>query len=132
MHKPYGQVFYIDCMRIDVYYFDHPSLKPSGRVLQRPPYPLLPHLTRPEYGSSTSVPENYIDNNTTYGQAQGIYLNKMVLPSLWKIFCERTGATAIVLLSHSIGAMVATISAGSYTGREGYPIGRAYHIRNRH
>ena len=79
-------------------------------------------LTRPGYGSSTPVPTEYIDKNTTYGQAQGKYLNSIVLPCLWQCFSERTRATAIVLLSHSIGAMIAIIAAGSHTGDEGYPL----------
>ena len=79
-------------------------------------------LTRPGYGSSTPVPTENIDKNTTYGQAQGKYINSTVLPFLWHRFSERAGATAIVLLSHSIGAMIAIIAAGSYTGSEGYPL----------
>jgi pimeloyl-ACP methyl ester carboxylesterase len=79
-------------------------------------------LTRPGYGSSTPVPMDDVDKDTTYAQAQGKYLNSVVLPYLWEQFSERTGATAIVMLSHSIGAMMATIAAGSYTGREGYPL----------
>jgi pimeloyl-ACP methyl ester carboxylesterase len=79
-------------------------------------------LTRPGYGSSTPAPMDDTDQDTTYGQFQGKYLNSTVLPALWRLFSERTGTTAIVLLSHSIGAMISTIVAGSYTGTEGYPL----------
>ncbi|KAJ5153901.1 uncharacterized protein N7500_009340 [Penicillium coprophilum] len=79
-------------------------------------------ITRPGYGSSSPVPMDDMDEETTYGQAQGKYLNSTVLPFLWEQFKERSGATGMVLLSHSIGAMIATITAGSYTGTEGYPL----------
>ncbi|KAJ5376157.1 hypothetical protein N7509_013043 [Penicillium cosmopolitanum] len=79
-------------------------------------------LTRPGYGSSTSAPIDDPDQDTTYGQVQGKYLNSTILPAIWQEFGKHTGATAIVLLSHSIGAMISTIVAGSYTGREGYPL----------
>lgn len=79
-------------------------------------------LTRPGYGSSTPAPIDDTDQNITYGQVQGKFLNSTILPALWQEFGSRTGATAIVLLSHSIGAMISTIAAGSYTGCEGYPL----------
>ncbi|KAJ5759495.1 hypothetical protein N7520_006651 [Penicillium odoratum] len=79
-------------------------------------------LTRPGYGRSTPVPMDSDDEDATYGQVQGKFLNSTVLPRLWQQFRERSGATTIVLLSHSIGAMVATISAGCYKGTEGYPL----------
>ena len=64
----------------------------------------------------------HIYKSTTFGQAQGNYHKSIVLPCLWQRFSERTRATAIVLLSHSIGAMIAIIAAGSYTGNEVYPL----------
>ncbi|KAJ5971266.1 uncharacterized protein N7479_001184 [Penicillium vulpinum] len=79
-------------------------------------------LTRPGYGSSSTVPMDAMDKDTTYGQAQGKYLNSTVLPFLWEQYGKSSGATGIVLLSHSIGAMIAIIAAGSYTGTEGYPL----------
>ncbi|KAJ5371924.1 hypothetical protein N7517_003930 [Penicillium concentricum] len=79
-------------------------------------------LTRPGYGSSSPVPTDDRDEDTTYGQAQGKYLNSIVLPFLWEQFKERSGATGIVIMSHSIGAMISIIIAGSHTGTEGYPL----------
>lgn len=80
-------------------------------------------LDRPGYGSSTVVPAGAGDDES-YAQRQGKILNSTILPSLWGEFGKRCGAAAIVLLAHSIGAMVATIAAGSYTGtdRDGYPL----------
>ncbi|GKZ51875.1 hypothetical protein AbraIFM66951_007893 [Aspergillus brasiliensis] len=77
-------------------------------------------LDRPGYGASTPAPD--VENAPTYAQAQGIYLNSVVFPVLWQAFAERAEASAMVLLSHSIGAMIATIAAGSYTGLEDYPL----------
>lgn len=77
-------------------------------------------IDRPGYGASTPAPD--VENATTYAQAQGIYLNSVVFPALWRTFSDRAEASAIVLLSHSIGAMMATIAAGSYTGLENYPL----------
>ncbi|KAJ6024473.1 Alpha/Beta hydrolase protein [Penicillium herquei] len=69
-------------------------------------------IDRPGYGASTLAPD--VENASTYAQAQGIYLNSVVFPALWQAFADRAEASAIVLLSHSIGAMIATIAAGSY------------------
>ena len=77
-------------------------------------------IDRPGYGESTPAPD--FGNAPTYAQAQGIYLNSVVFPLLWQTFADSAEASAIVLLSHSIGAMIATIAAGSYTGLEDYPL----------
>ncbi|KAJ5359039.1 Alpha/Beta hydrolase protein [Penicillium cataractarum] len=77
-------------------------------------------IDRPGYGASTPAPD--VENAPTYAQAQGKYLNSVVFPALWQAFADRAEASAIVLLSHSIGAMMATIAAGSYTGLENYPL----------
>jgi len=77
-------------------------------------------IDRPGYGASTPAPT--VENTPTYAQAQGQYLNSTILPALWQTFANRAQASAIVLLSHSIGAMMATFSAGSYTGQEPYPL----------
>lgn len=79
-------------------------------------------LTRPGYGGSTPAPMDSSDEDATYAQVQGKFLNSTVLPHLWEHFRERSRATTIVLLSHSIGAMIATITAGCYKGTEGYPL----------
>lgn len=78
-------------------------------------------INRPGYGEGIHhVPP--VTSEVTYSQQQGIYINTVLLPAIWKEYGEKSGATAIVLLAHSIGAMMATITAGSYTGREGYPL----------
>ncbi|KAL2784639.1 Alpha/Beta hydrolase protein [Aspergillus keveii] len=77
-------------------------------------------IDRPGYGSSTLAPND--ETAPTYAQAQGRFLNSTVFPALWQEFGHVAKASAVVLLSHSIGAMMATIAAGSYTGREGYPL----------
>ncbi|OJK03575.1 hypothetical protein ASPACDRAFT_111440 [Aspergillus aculeatus ATCC 16872] len=77
-------------------------------------------LDRPGYGASTPAPN--IENAPTYAQAQGRYFNSTILPALWQAFATRAEASSMVLLSHSIGAMIATISAGCYTGLEKYPL----------
>ncbi|KAE8371454.1 hypothetical protein BDV26DRAFT_286778 [Aspergillus bertholletiae] len=42
--------------------------------------------------------------------------------TIWKGFGSLSGATSVVLLAHSIGAIVATIAAGCHIGAEGYPL----------
>jgi len=79
-------------------------------------------INRPGYGGSSRPPKPApeLGQPVTAGQSQGKYLNSVVLPVLWKEFGSE--ATGLVLLSHSIGSMVATITAGSYQGTEGYPL----------
>lgn len=77
-------------------------------------------LDRPGYGASKVVP--VIGDNATYAEAQGRYINNVILPSLWNSFAKRTGATAIVLMAHSIGGMMATIAAGSHSRDDQYPL----------
>ncbi|KAJ6008611.1 hypothetical protein N7499_001337 [Penicillium canescens] len=60
--------------------------------------------------------------NKTCAERQGKYINSTNLSALWKEYGELSGASAVVLLAHSIGAMMATITAGSYTGTEGYSL----------
>ncbi|KAL2836402.1 Alpha/Beta hydrolase protein, partial [Aspergillus pseudoustus] len=78
-------------------------------------------IDRPGYGDSTPAPPED-ETTTSYAQSQGQYLNSTVFPALWQTFAIGAGATAIVLLSHSIGAMMATIATASYTDSEGYPL----------
>jgi hypothetical protein len=52
--------------------------------------------------------------NKIYADRQGKYITSTILPALWKEYGELSGASAVVLLAHSIGAMMATITAGSY------------------
>jgi pimeloyl-ACP methyl ester carboxylesterase len=75
-------------------------------------------LDRPGYGKSKVVTVT----DETYAEAQGKYINSTILPALWKEFEKRSNAKAIVLLAHSIGAMMATIAAGSYTVDQSYPL----------
>lgn len=79
-------------------------------------------INRPNYDQSSRHPWLPITDSDTYSEQHARYLNSVVLPALWKEYGERSGATGIVLLSHSVGAMVGTIIAGSYTGTEGYPL----------
>jgi hypothetical protein len=60
--------------------------------------------------------------NKTYAERQGKYITSTILPALWKEYGELSSASAVVLLAHSVGAMMATIPAGSYTGTEGYSL----------
>lgn len=84
----------------------------------------IPVITfnRPNYHESSCHPQLPTTDSETYSEQQGKYLNSVVLPALWREYGQQSGATAIVLLSHSIGAMIGTIIAGSYTGKEGYPL----------
>ncbi|KAJ5101126.1 hypothetical protein N7456_007178 [Penicillium angulare] len=78
-------------------------------------------IDRPGYGDSTqpALPQG---ESTTYAQVQGKYINEQILPRVWQEYGTQSGATAIVLLSHSIGAMMATISAACRTNTGNYPL----------
>ncbi|KAJ5263233.1 hypothetical protein N7478_010838 [Penicillium angulare] len=78
-------------------------------------------IDRPGYGDTTqpAIPQG---ETTTYAQVQGKYINEQILPRLWQEYGTQSEATAIVLLSHSIGAMMATISAACCAGTTKYPL----------
>ena len=77
-------------------------------------------IDRPGYGKSTLAPAH--EGDETYAEAQGRYLASIVIPALWASFSERTSATSVVLLAHSIGAMMAMIAAGSHAKHGRYPL----------
>lgn len=58
----------------------------------------------------------------TYAQQQGKYLDSVVIPAVWEEFGKPNSAAAVVILAHSIGAMIATVTAGSHGATKGYPL----------
>jgi len=103
----------------DAEYFDFDSKYSITVVSEALKIPVIA-ISRPSYSGSTPLPP--VGDDTTWGQQQGKYLNSTILPALWKQYGDQSGATGVVILSHSIGAMIGTIAAGSYTGTEGYPL----------
>ncbi|KAJ5612132.1 hypothetical protein N7510_005326 [Penicillium lagena] len=81
-------------------------------------------IDRPGYGDSDPfqppIPSDGPRKDDTFAHQQGLYLNSYVLPAVWQEFGEKSGATAVVLLAHSIGAMMAISAAGQDSGR--YPL----------
>ncbi|KAJ5305710.1 hypothetical protein N7508_004725 [Penicillium antarcticum] len=102
----------------DAEYFDAPPSTPSPGSLIHGGFQLFA-LNRPGYGTGMPLDPQ---TNETYPQQQGKYLNDTILPALWKEYEALSGASALVLLAHSIGAMMVTITAKSYAGSEGYPL----------
>jgi pimeloyl-ACP methyl ester carboxylesterase len=103
----------------DADYFDadpQHSVKFASQALHVP----VISISRPSYGGSTPLPA--ITDGRSWGEQQGQYLNTTILPEVWREFGARSGATGVVLLAHSIGAMVATVAAGCHLGTEGYPL----------
>ena len=107
----------------DAKYFDCDSDHSIATVASALAIPII-SVTRPGYGDSTGLPPQTSKevSDLTYAERQGRYINSTILPALWKKYGSQTGATAVVLLAHSIGAMMAIIAAGSHTGSEGYPL----------
>ncbi|KAF9894163.1 hypothetical protein FE257_009136 [Aspergillus nanangensis] len=103
----------------DAQYFDANADHSILAVSQKVEIPVI-SLNRPCYGTTTAVPASTDD--LKYGEKQGRYLDSTILPTLWKEFARKSGATGIVLLAHSIGAMMATIVAGSHDESSGYPL----------
>lgn len=103
----------------DAAYFDMDPEHSVASISQALNIPVVA-ISRPGYGESTPLPP--ITDNRSSGEQQGQYLNTNILPALWANFGTRSGATCVVLLAHSIGAMVATIAAGCHTGTEGYTL----------
>jgi pimeloyl-ACP methyl ester carboxylesterase len=106
----------------DAEYFDMDAIYSISSLTEALKIPVIA-ISRPGYGGSTPLPlVSLVCDDTTFAQEQGKYLNSTILPALWKEYGKQSGATSIVLLTHSIGAMVGLIAAGSYTGMEGYPL----------
>lgn len=103
----------------DAEYFDIDPKYSVASISQALKIPVVA-INRPGYGESTALPP--IADGRSSGEQQGQYLNTTVLPALWSHFGTRSGATCVVLLAHSIGAMVATVAAGCHTGTEGYTL----------
>jgi pimeloyl-ACP methyl ester carboxylesterase len=102
----------------DAEYFDASSEYSITRVTDPLGIPVIA-LSRPGYGTGMTLD---FEVNETYAERQGKYINSTILPALWKEYGELSGASALVLLAHSFSAMMATATAGSYTGTEGYPL----------
>ena len=103
----------------DAEYFDMDPEHSVAGISQALKIPVI-SISRPSYGEST--PLSPTADNRSWGEQQGQYLNATILPALWKEFGTLSGATCVVLLAHSIGAMVATVAAGCHTGTEGYTL----------
>ncbi|KAJ5110191.1 hypothetical protein N7532_002836 [Penicillium argentinense] len=104
----------------DSEYFDASESLSISRISKQFRAPVIA-IDRPGYGGIHHVPPATPDSDLTYAQQQGKYINGVLLPAIWREYGERSNS-AIVLLAHSIGAMMATITAGCYTRTEGYPL----------
>lgn len=100
-------------------YFDVDSVHSILSVAKDNGIPVVA-IDRPGYGASKVGPVTGGDK--TYAEAQSRFLDSTVLPALWDRFAERANATAIVLLGHSIGAMMTLIAAGMHTADDQYAL----------
>ncbi|KAK5465532.1 hypothetical protein LTS15_002095 [Exophiala xenobiotica] len=105
----------------DAEYFDCDPEHSIASVASALKIPVV-SITRPGYCNSTNAPSQSDGDDKTYAQQQGHYLNSTVLPAVWKRYGPDSSATAVVLLSHSIGAMMAIIAAGFHASCQGYPL----------
>lgn len=103
----------------DASYFDANAEHSILVVSQNVGIPVI-SINRPCYGTSTPVPPS--SDGPTYAQAQGKYLDSTIFPALWKEYASQSGATGIVLIGHSIGAMMVTIAAGVHQETSNYPL----------
>lgn len=107
----------------DAEYFDADDHHSVATLCEAFEIPVI-SLSRPGYGLSSPLPKVAVsEEGYTYAQWQGKYLNDTVIPAIWSAYGKPAGATTVVILAHSIGAMMATVAAGCYTGKEGYPLG---------
>ncbi|TKA66835.1 hypothetical protein B0A49_07317, partial [Cryomyces minteri] len=67
-------------------------------------------INRPGYKDSSPLPE--LTGDETYIQQQGKYIDAVVLPALWSKYGK--GTQAVVLVGHSIGAAISTVTAGRH------------------
>ena len=70
-------------------------------------------------GTKPCMPDGEPD---TYAEAQGKYLDSTVIPALWKEYGPHVRASSVVILAHSIGAMMAIISVGCHQQAQSYPL----------
>jgi len=80
-------------------------------------------LTRPGYSESTALPP--LQEGETWNQVNGKYLHRSILPAVWKAYGSKSGATSIVLHSHSIGAAIAILTTALHNRSPetaGYPL----------
>lgn len=96
------------------YYNSHPALSIStlSHALNVPI--IIPH--RQGYGTTT--PLSSIPQNSTNMQEQARNLNSTIIPALYNEYALKTGATSVVLFSHSIGAAIAIITAALHARTE--------------
>ncbi|KAJ5595559.1 uncharacterized protein N7459_001767 [Penicillium hispanicum] len=104
----------------DSEYFDASPECSIGQISDALQVPVIA-IDRPGYGEGHHhVPP--ATTEVTYAQQQGRYINTKLLPALWRKYQPKSGATSIVIMGHSVGAMMATVAVGSYVGTEGYPL----------
>ncbi|KAK6386503.1 hypothetical protein LTR65_008976 [Meristemomyces frigidus] len=80
-------------------------------------------LTRPGYAESTALP--HLQEGETWNQVHGTYIHELILPAIWKAYGAKSGATSIVLHSHSIGASIGIVVTALHNrnpSTAGYPL----------
>ncbi|EWY89742.1 hypothetical protein FOYG_07410 [Fusarium oxysporum NRRL 32931] len=120
--KESGHIPLLVCIPGGSYDSDYFDVDPRHSIFNLCTYIGIPVISvdRPGYGTSKSPA--VVEDDETYAEVQGRYFNSTILPSLWNRFAKQSNATTIVLLAHSIGAMMAIIAAGSYYGDHDYPL----------
>ncbi|KAF2848600.1 hypothetical protein T440DRAFT_491028 [Plenodomus tracheiphilus IPT5] len=80
-------------------------------------------IDRPSYGGTTSLLPLSKDEN--FIEQTGLWLHQYILPTIWSEFGEPNKCDCIVLLSHSMGVMGATIAASLHArdNKPLYPLG---------
>lgn len=104
----------IVCVHGGTYTADYFNACPSTSIanLSTPLHIPIIAISRPGYGGSTHLPPPPAPSTgTTFIQETGKHLHTTILPFLWQKYGPHSGATSLVLLSHSIGSAVAIVAA---------------------
>lgn len=71
-------------------------------------------IDRPGYGGSTELPDQHVlggPNTPSPTERQAEFINNSVIPRIWDEFGSKSGASSVVILGHSVGALVAIQTA---------------------
>jgi pimeloyl-ACP methyl ester carboxylesterase len=82
-------------------------------------------IDRPGYGTSTGLPTT-LQEGDSWHQQEGRHLHRQILPAIWNHFGQRSGATSMVMMAHSLGAPGSIVAAALHAeAPQAYPLSGA-------
>ncbi|KAH0842188.1 hypothetical protein AYO21_00187 [Fonsecaea monophora] len=103
-------------------YFDAGTATSATRLAESLGVPFVA-IDRPGYKESTGLPP--VPDGSTFLQEEGKYLHHHVLPKVWQEFGLSSGATAVVILAHSLGSPGSIVASALHANdpQSQYPLG---------